>query len=178
MTTAIETATFGGGCFWCLEAIFSRLAAVRSAESGYAGGHLVDPTYKQVCSGDTGHAEVVQICFDASQLSYETLLDIFFTIHDPTTLNRQGEDVGSQYRSVIYYHNEQQRLAAQAAIIRHQPEWPDAIVTQLAPLDTFYPAEDYHRQYFELHGHEPYCALTVAPKVAKFEQRYAALLKP
>lgn len=177
MTRESQIAVFGGGCFWCVEACYARLRGVISAESGYSGGHVDSPGYQLVCSGTTGHAEVVQVTFDPAQISYDSLLEVFFTIHDPTTLNRQGEDVGTQYRSAIFYADEAQRAASELAIARWADHFADPIVTQLAPLTRFWPAEDYHRAYFESHGHEPYCAYTVAPKVKKFVSRFAALLK-
>lgn len=177
MSSNEQIAVFGGGCFWCIEACFSRLRGVIEAQSGYAGGHVENPGYKLVCTGTTGHAEVVQIRFDPQQVSYETLLEVLFTIHDPTTLNRQGEDVGTQYRSAIFYGDDSQRLAAEAAIARFADHFADPIVTEVVPLTVVYPAEDYHRAYFESHGHEPYCAYTVAPKVKKFTTKFAPLLK-
>lgn len=177
MSDGSATALFGAGCFWCIEACFNRLRGVSAAISGYAGGQLENPDYRAVCTGRSGHAEVVQIHFDPAQISYDQLLDVLFTLHDPTTLNRQGADVGSQYRSVIYYADAAQQAAALAAIARHQPHWPAPIVTEISPLPRFYPAEDYHQRYFDSHGHEPYCALTVAPKLAKFSRSFAALLK-
>ncbi|GAA5218359.1 peptide-methionine (S)-S-oxide reductase MsrA [Corallincola platygyrae] len=170
-------ATLAGGCFWCLEAVFSELKGVQQVTSGYSGGHVEHPSYKAVCTGDTGHAEVVQIFFDPQVISYETLLDIFFTIHDPTTLNRQGEDIGTQYRSGIFYHDSVQKAEAEQAVAAQANEWAEPVVTEIVPLEVFYPAEDYHQQYFSMHGHEPYCSLVVAPKVAKFKQKFAALLK-
>ena len=177
MSNSADVALFGGGCFWCLEACFNRLRGVSAAISGYAGGSMDNPNYRTVCSGNSGHAEVVQIHFDAQQVSYEQLLDLFFALHDPTTLNRQGADIGSQYRSVIYYRDAAQQQAALAAIARHQPQWAAAIVTELSPLPHFYPAEDYHQRYFDSHSHEPFCALTIAPKLAQFSRKFAALLK-
>ncbi|MBS3933608.1 MAG: peptide-methionine (S)-S-oxide reductase MsrA [Truepera sp.] len=175
--TTIETATLGGGCFWCLEAAFKELRGVSQVTSGYAGGHLPNPTYEQVCSDTTGHAEVVQIRFDPALLSYRDLLAVFFTIHDPTTLNRQGHDIGSQYRSVIFYHDEAQREVAEAVMVEVAPLWDDPLVTELLPLPTFYPAEDYHHNYFANNPAQPYCQLVVAPKVAKVRQRFAAKLR-
>jgi len=164
-----ELATLGGGCFWCLEAAFEQVAGVQQVVSGYAGGHLPNPTYEQVSSGRTGHAEVVQITFDPTVVSYCDLLDVFFAIHDPTTLNRQGADVGTQYRSVVFYHHDAQRRNAEAAIreLNDAGHWSDPVVTEVAPLDVFYRAEAYHQKYFENNPHVPYCQLVVAPKVKK-----------
>ena len=174
-----ELATLGGGCFWCLEAVFEELAGVESVVSGYTGGHVAHPDYAQVCSGDSGHAEVVQLSFDPAQITYRELLEVFFTIHDPTTLNRQGNDVGPQYRSVAFYGNEAQKKAIEAAIARSvaSGDWRGSFVTEVLPLPTFYAAEDYHQEYFELNGEQPYCSLVIAPKVAKFKKRFASMLK-
>jgi peptide-methionine (S)-S-oxide reductase len=174
-----ETATLAGGCFWCLEAVYDQLRGVRSVVSGYAGGHVPNPTYRQVCAGDTGHAEVVQIEFDPNEVSYRDLLRVFFTIHDPTTLNRQGADVGTQYRSAIFYHSPEQKQAAEEVMaeLRAQKVWERPVVTELAPLETFYPAEDYHQEYFERNGEQPYCQAVVAPKVAKFRKAFFDRLK-
>lgn len=172
-----ETATLGGGCFWCLEAAFKELRGVTQVTSGYAGGYLPEPTYDEVCSGATGHAEVVQIRFNVDKLSYRDLLAVFFTIHDPTTLNRQGNDSGSQYRSVIFYHDEAQRQVAEAVMAEVAPLWDDPLVTELRPLPDFYPAEDYHHNYFANNPTQPYCRLVVAPKVAKVRQHFANLLR-
>jgi peptide-methionine (S)-S-oxide reductase len=176
---AIETATLGGGCFWCLEAGFQDLKGVASVTSGYAGGSVPDPGYRQVCAGTTGHAEVVQVSFDASVIDYATLLRVFFTLHDPTTLNRQGADVGTQYRSVIYYHDEGQRQLAQAVIAEQETEglWDRPIVTEVAPLPVFYPAEPYHQDYYRQNPHQGYCQVVISPKLAKLRVRYAALLR-
>lgn len=176
---AIETATLGGGCFWCLEAGFQDLKGVASVTSGYAGGSVPDPGYRQVCAGTTGHAEVVQVSFDASVIDFATLLRVFFTLHDPTTLNRQGADVGTQYRSVIYYHDEGQRQLAQAVIAEQETEglWDRAIVTEVAPLPVFYPAEPYHQDYYRQNPHQGYCQVVISPKLAKLRVRYAALLR-
>jgi peptide-methionine (S)-S-oxide reductase len=174
-----EVATLGGGCFWCLEAVFDQVQGVESVESGYTGGTVAKPTYRQVCTGMTGHAEVVQVTFDPAVISFADLLGIFFSIHDPTTLNRQGADVGTQYRSAIFYHTpEQQRVAEQT--IRDLTAarlWDDPIVTEVVPLTAFYPAEDYHQEYFERNGGQPYCQIVIAPKVAKFRSHYKARLK-
>jgi peptide-methionine (S)-S-oxide reductase len=169
-----EMATLGGGCFWCLEAAYSEVRGVIKVESGYAGGQVTNPTYRQVCSGTTGHAEVVQIIFDPAVIAFRDLLNIFFTIHDPTTLNRQGGDVGTQYRSVIFYHDEAQRQQAQS-IIRELEEskiWENPIVTEVEPLDTFYRAEDYHQEYFSRNPEQRYCQAVIVPKVAKLRKMY------
>lgn len=175
----IETAVLGGGCFWCLEAVFDRLDGVVSVESGYMGGHVDRPTYRQVCGGDTGHAEVVRVTFDPQKLTFPDLLDVFFTIHDPTTLNRQGNDVGTQYRSVIFYGSEEQRRQAEEAIARLNAsrEWPDPAVTAVEPAREFFMAEDYHQEYFANNGNQPYCQFVVAPKVKKFQQKFAEKMK-
>jgi peptide-methionine (S)-S-oxide reductase len=174
-----ETATLGGGCFWCLEPLFISLRGVKSVTPGYAGGHVVNPTYRQVCEGRTGHAEVAQVVFDPRELSYHDLLEIFFASHDPTTLNRQGADVGEQYRSIILYHSPEQKATAEAVIrdLTAQKLWPNPIVTQIEPFTAFYEAEDYHKQYFEQHPEAPYCAVVIAPKVAKFRKKFADRLK-
>ena len=174
---ATETLTLGGGCFWCMEAVFAELKGVTRVESGYAGGRLPNPTYTQVSEGDTGHAEVVQITFDPSVVSRETVLHAFFTIHDPTTLNRQGNDVGEQYRSVAFYTSPAQKEAIQQAVAAASKDWSAPIVTQVVPLTRFYKAEDYHQEYFKLHGSEPYCQLVIAPKVAKFRKLFHDQLK-
>jgi len=175
----MEQATLGGGCFWCLEPIYDALQGVADVVSGYSGGHVPHPTYEQVCTGRTGHAEVVQITFDPAVITYRELLEVFFTIHDPTTLNRQGADVGPQYRSVIFYHSPEQRATAEDVIaeLERQQVWDDPIVTELAPFEAFYPAEDYHQQYFERNPFQGYCRVVIAPKVAKFRQKYLARLK-
>ncbi|HHW73543.1 MAG TPA: peptide-methionine (S)-S-oxide reductase MsrA [Firmicutes bacterium] len=171
------TAVFGGGCFWCLEAIFSELKGVLEVLPGYSGGHVENPTYEQVCTDKTGHAEVVQISYDPDEISYEDLLRIFFSTHDPTTLNRQGEDVGTQYRSVVFYGSEAERQAAERIKEEMAPLWEDPIVTEIVPLERFWPAEDYHRNYFRLHPEKTYCSLVIAPKVAKFRKNFAERLK-
>ena len=175
----MEMATLGGGCFWCTEAVFSELRGVEKVESGYAGGTVPDPTYEQVCSGKTGHAEVVQITFNPGVISYNELLEIFFTVHDPTTLNRQGADVGTQYRSIILYHNDEQKAVAEQVIreVDSAQIWKRPIVTQLKPFVTFYRAEDYHQQYFEQNPRQSYCQFVISPKVAKFRQHYLSKLK-
>jgi peptide-methionine (S)-S-oxide reductase len=179
-STEFEIATLGGGCFWCLEAVFAEIKGVHEVVSGYAGGHVSSPTYRQVCTGSTGHAEVVQVTFDPSQVSYREILQVFFDIHDPTTLNRQGADVGTQYRSAIFYHNQDQQTTAQAFIdeLANSGQWQDPIVTELVPLDTFYPAEDYHQEYYAQHGSQPYCQLVIAPKMTKFREHFSYILKP
>lgn len=179
MDQKLEQATLAGGCFWCLEAAFLELRGVEHVISGYAGGHVDNPTYQQVCSGLTGHAEVVQIAFDPLVITFKDLLEVFFTIHDPTTLNRQGYDVGTQYRSAIYYHSEEQKTIAQAAIaeITATGIWDDPIVTEVSPLPHFYPAEDYHHRYFENNPKQPYCRAVVEPKVAKVRQKFLQRLK-
>ena len=175
----METATLAGGCFWCLEAVFLRLRGVSRAECGYAGGHVDNPTYEAVCGGATGHAEVVQIDYDPAQISFGDLLDVFFTIHDPTTLNRQGNDVGTQYRSAIYYHNDAQRAEAERKIaeLTSQEVWNSAIVTEVTPLDKFYPAEAYHREYYDRNPEQGYCQVIIAPKVSKLRQKFTERLK-
>jgi len=174
-----ETAVLGGGCFWCLEAVFDQLEGVQSVESGYAGGQAANPTYEAVCSGETGHAEVVKIDFDPAVLSFRDLLKIFFSIHDPTTKDRQGNDVGTQYRSVIFPQNQAQREDAQAVIdeLSKAELWNKAIVTEIAGEEPFYPAERYHQEYFARNGRQPYCQMVVAPKVAKFRKEYIDRLK-
>jgi peptide-methionine (S)-S-oxide reductase len=175
----LQTAVFGGGCFWCLEAVFDRLRGVDSVESGYMGGHVDKPTYRQVCGGDTGHVEVVRVSFDPQQITYRELLDIFFSIHDPTTLNRQGNDVGTQYRSVIFYGSDEQRREAEQAItaLNKARAWPDPVVTTVEPATTFYVAEDYHQEYFANNSSQPYCQIVVSPKVKKLQQKFADRLK-
>ena len=169
MTASTEIATLAGGCFWCLEAVFLELKGVHGAKSGYTGGRRPNPTYEQVCSGTTGHAEVVQVTFDPSVISYRDLLDVFFTIHDPTTLNRQGNDSGTQYRSAIYTHSAEQEQTAKSTIAEFTSAkvWDDAIVTEVTPLDVLYPAENYHDNYFAQNPGNPYCAVVIAPKVSK-----------
>ena len=175
----LETATLGGGCFWCLEAVFERLGGVETVVSGYTGGRVPDPSYELVCSGLTGHAEVVQISFDPSVLPYRELLEIFFAFHDPTTLNQQGNDVGTQYRSAIYFHSPEQERTAREVIeqLRRDGAWDDPIVTEVTPLDRFYPAEKHHQQYFERNPTRMYCQAVVAPKVAKLRREYAGRLR-
>jgi peptide-methionine (S)-S-oxide reductase len=177
--TKTEQATFGTGCFWCTEAIFQRVKGVIRVESGYSGGQVKNPTYKQVTTGTTGHAEVLRIEYDPRQISYETLLEVFWHTHDPTTLNRQGADVGPQYRSVIFYHNEAQRTKALASKAKTEKAklWKDPIVTEISPLSTYYPAEDYHQNYFNNNPNAGYCNYVIAPKVKKFKQQFPGLIK-
>ena len=179
MNDHFETATLAGGCFWCLEAVFDELKGVQSVESGYAGGHVPSPSYRAVCNGDTGHAEVVQVKFDPAMISYRDLLNVFFGIHDPTTLNRQGADAGTQYRSAIFYHSPEQKETAEALIkeLNAQKIWNHPIVTEVAPLTNFYVAEDYHQEYFASNPYQPYCMAVVAPKVSKFRKHFIDLLK-
>lgn len=174
-----EVATLAGGCFWCLEAVFDELEGVQDVVSGYSGGVVPNPTYKMVCSETTGHAEVVQVAFDPAVVSYRDLLKVFFTIHDPTTLNRQGADVGSQYRSAIFYHSEEQKRIAEDVIREFTAEklWNDPIVTEVVPLKKFYPAEMYHQEYFARNPDQAYCRMVIAPKVAKFRKAYLERLK-
>tara|TARA_B100001245_G_C22761627_1_gene368482 strand:- start:94 stop:678 length:585 start_codon:yes stop_codon:yes gene_type:complete len=178
---SVETqlATLGGGCFWCLEAVFDDLVGVEKVESGYMGGDVADPSYEDVCSGGTGHAEVVQITFDESVVSYKDILEIFFTIHDPTTLNRQGNDVGPQYRTAIFYHDAEQHQAAGDTIrnISRIGVWSDPLVTEITEASVFYKAEAYHQNYFKNNPVQPYCQFVVAPKVAKFRKQYVSRLK-
>lgn len=174
MSQRFETATLGGGCFWCLEAVYQNVKGVHRIVSGYAGGKVKNPTYREVCSGLTGHAEVVQIEFDPAVISYEDILYIFWRIHDPTTLNQQGADVGTQYRSVILYHDEAQKTVAERS--RQEAEaagiWPNPIVTQIAPLDMLYPAEDYHQNYYRSNPRQPYCVMVIDPKIQKFNKAF------
>ncbi|MFN2564424.1 MAG: peptide-methionine (S)-S-oxide reductase MsrA [Gemmatimonadaceae bacterium] len=172
--TTREVATLAGGCFWCLDAVFRDLRGVEKIESGYSGGTTPNPSYEQVCSGRTGHAEVVQVTFDPAAISYRDLLGVFFAIHDPTTLNRQGGDVGTQYRSAIFYHSPEQRAAAEQVIreLTAKGLWDDPVVTEVTPFTTFYPAESYHQDYFNRNPYQPYCAAVIAPKVAKFRSKY------
>jgi peptide-methionine (S)-S-oxide reductase len=170
-----EIATLGGGCFWCLEAVYDDLIGVESVVSGYSGGHVPNPTYEQVCGKRTGHAEVVQVTFDPAVISFREVLEVFFTIHDPTTPNRQGNDVGPQYRSAIFYHDAAQKETAEAIIAEFNAAklWPDPIVTEVTPFDVFYRAEAYHQNYFQNNPYQPYCMFVVAPKVTKFRKKYA-----
>lgn len=177
-TEGLSVATLGGGCFWCVEAIFQELEGVEKVESGYSGGAVKNPAYREVCNGTTGHAEVVQVYFDPSKITYEEILEVFFTTHDPTTLNRQGADVGTQYRSVIFYHDDAQKAVAQKVKDEIAPTiWDDAIVTEISPFQSFYEAEDYHQNYFSDNPNQPYCQIVINPKVAKFRQKFADKLK-
>jgi peptide-methionine (S)-S-oxide reductase len=175
----MEVATLGGGCFWCIEAAFNEIRGVVNVESGYAGGELASPTYEQVCTGTTGHAEVVQVTFDPHVISFREILEIFFTAHDPTTLNRQGADVGSQYRSVIFYHNGEQKQVAENVIaeLNASKVWDKPIVTQVEPFKNFYKAEEYHRKYFNRHPEAAYCKIVIAPKIVKLRKKYREKLK-
>ncbi|MEW6092422.1 MAG: peptide-methionine (S)-S-oxide reductase MsrA, partial [Chloroflexota bacterium] len=175
MGNNLSVATLAGGCFWCLEAIFDELNGVQSVESGYTGGQVPNPTYRRVCDGDTGHAEAVQVTFDPSSLSYHDLLTVFFTLHDPTTLNRQGSDVGTQYRSAIFYHDQEQKEVAEQVMreIAQAGIWDRPLVTELNAFEKFYPAEEYHQEYFANNQFQPYCQFVIAPKVAKFRQKFA-----
>ncbi len=179
MNTQLETATLAGGCFWCLEAVFDELKGVESVESGYTGGTVPTPSYRAVCTGTTGHAEAVEIRFNPAVLTYTDLLKGFFTIHDPTTLNRQGADAGTQYRSAIFYHDDEQKRIAQEVIasITAEKLWDHPIVTEVTKLDKFYQAEDYHREYFANNPYQPYCMAVVAPKVIKFRKHFVDRLK-
>ncbi len=178
-TTGTESATLAGGCFWCLEAIFVQVNGVDRVVPGYTGGATLNPTYQQVCSNETGHAEAVQLTFDPGKISYREILGIFFSVHDPTTLNRQGEDVGTQYRSAIFYHDDRQRAIAEAVIkeLNQARLWRKPIVTQVVPLVGFYPAEEYHRQYFARHPEQSYCQAVISPKISKFRKQWAKHLK-
>ena len=179
MSPATETATLAGGCFWCLEAVFQELKGVESVQSGYAGGHVPNPSYERVCAGATGHAEVVQVRFDPGVLPFRDLLHIFFAIHDPTTLNRQGADVGTQYRSAIFYHTPEQQAVASEVIaeLEQAHVWEDKIVTQVVPFEAFYPAEEYHREYYRRNPTQSYCRVVIAPKVSKLRKEYFARLR-
>ena len=175
----LETATLGAGCFWCVEAVFDDLKGVEDVVSGYSGGHTENPTYKEVCSETTGHAEVVQIRFDQSELSFADLLRVFFSVHDPTQLNRQGNDIGTSYRSAVFYHSDEQKRIAREIIeeINHEAIYDKPVVTEVTAFDKFWPAEDYHQEYFSNNPNQPYCAAVVAPKVAKFRQKFIQRLK-
>ena len=179
MSNQFETATLAGGCFWCLEAVYDEAKGVLSVESGYSNGHVANPSYRDVCNGNTGHAEVIQIKFDPSIISFRDLLNVFFTIHDPTTLNRQGADVGTQYRSAIFYHSPEQKAIAEQTIseLNAQRIWNSPIVTEVEAIKDFYIAENYHQEYFARNQNQPYCQAVVAPKVAKFRKHYLELLK-
>jgi peptide-methionine (S)-S-oxide reductase len=172
-----EVATLAGGCFWCLEAPFRRLKGVGEVVSGYMGGYTLNPDYKQVCTGTTGHAEVIQVHFDPAIISYEDLLEIFFVLHDPTTSNRQGNDIGTQYRSAVFYHSEAQRAVAEQMVRKMAEYWPNPIVTVIQPAEKFYPAEEYHQRYFDRNPSQPYCMAVVAPKIAKLRAKFALRLK-
>jgi peptide-methionine (S)-S-oxide reductase len=174
-----EVATLGGGCFWCLEPIFDNLQGVEDVVSGYSGGTVRNPTYRQVCDGNTGHAEVIQVTFNPAEISFRDILEAFFAFHDPTTLNRQGNDVGTQYRSAVFYHSPEQQATTRQVIdeLNAARVWDRPIVTEVKPFDVFYPAEDYHQEYFERNGGQPYCQFVIAPKVAKFRKQYAQRLK-
>lgn len=175
----LETATLAAGCFWCVEAVFDDLKGVEDVVSGYSGGHTENPTYREVCDGNTGHAEVIQVRFDPDVISFKEILQVFFSVHDPTTLNRQGHDVGTQYRSAIFYHSDEQKRVAVETIAEVNAEgiWDGPIVTEVTPFDKFYIAEDYHQEYFVNNPNQPYCAAVVAPKVAKFRQKFVSRLK-
>jgi len=175
----LETATLAGGCFWCVEAVFDDLQGVKEVISGYSGGQTEHPTYQQVCSGTTGHAEVIQVIFDPSEISFKEILQVFFSVHDPTTLNRQGNDVGTQYRSAIFYHSDEQKQIAEEVIkeVTEEGVYDDPIVTEVVPFDEFYEAENYHQEYFANNPNQPYCAAVVAPKVAKFRKKFVNRLK-
>jgi peptide-methionine (S)-S-oxide reductase len=174
-----EVVTLAGGCFWCIEAVFVEVDGVKNVISGYTGGTAVNPTYQEVCTNNTGHAEAVQVAFDPTKISYRKILEIFFSVHDPATLNQQGVDIGTQYRSAIFYHNEQQKAIAEELIgeLNKARLWKKPIVTQIAPLDKFYPAEDYHREYFSRHPERAYCQMVISPKVNKFRKQWAKRLK-
>jgi peptide-methionine (S)-S-oxide reductase len=174
-----EVATLGGGCFWCIEAVFDELKGVESVESGYCGGSVVNPTYRQVCSGTTGHAEVIKVTFDPQAVSFREILEIFFSVHDPTTLNRQGADSGTQYRSVIFYHSDEQKAIAEQVIdeINRARVFDDPVVTQVVPSEQFYVAEDYHQEYYRLNGGQPYCQFVIDPKMKKFREHFKERLK-
>ena len=176
ISKSLEVATFAGGCFWCTEAVFDQLKGVVKVESGYSGGNVPNPTYEDVCTGETGHAESTQVTFDPSVVSYDDLLRIFFTTHDPTTLNRQGADVGTQYRSAVFYHNPEQERTARRVMQEFEQSkvWKRPIVTEVTPYKTFYKAEDYHQEYFRNNPQQPYCAFVVAPKLQKFREKFVA----
>ncbi len=179
MSSQTEIATLAGGCFWCLEAVYDQMRGVVSVESGYMGGKVENPSYRAVCTGTTGHAEVIQVTYDPTQVNFQDLLDVFFVIHDPTTLNRQGNDVGTQYRSAIYYHTPEQKVVAEKTIaaLNAEHRFDNPIVTEVTPVSKFYIAEDYHQEYFANNASQPYCQFVVAPKVAKFRKYYMEKLK-
>ena len=176
---SLEVATLAGGCFWCIEAVFREVDGIENVVSGYTGGTTANPTYQQVCTGKTGHVEAAQVSFNTSKISYREILEIFFSIHDPTTLNKQGADMGTQYRSVIFYHNNHQKTVAEEVIteLDKSHQWQKPIVTQIVPLDKFYPAEDYHQEYLSRHPEQAYCQIVVSPKVNKFRKQWAKRLK-
>jgi peptide-methionine (S)-S-oxide reductase len=179
MSQQRESATLGGGCFWCTEAIYQQLTGVQKVTPGYSGGHIRNPSYEEVCTGNTGHAEVVQLEFDPSRITFTEILEVFFKTHDPTTLNRQGSDVGTQYRSAIFYHSVEQKQTAEAIIrlLAQESVYPDPIVTEITPFENFYPAEDYHKEYFAHHKNQPYCRMIILPKLEKFEKTFSEKLK-
>lgn len=179
LSANMDTATFGTGCFWCTEAIFQQLEGVSKVTSGYSGGHVTNPTYDEVCSKTTGHAEVIQLVYDRSKISFEELLEVFWQVHDPTTLNRQGNDVGPQYRSVIFYHNQEQKEKSEKfkTELNKSGAWADPIVTAVEPIKNFYPAEDYHQNYYNENGNQPYCRFVVKPKLDKFKKVFKDKLK-
>lgn len=175
----IETATLGAGCFWCVEAVFQQIKGVERVESGYSGGSIKNPSYREVCTGRTGHAEVVNVYFDPAVVSFAEILEVFFATHDPTTLNRQGADVGTQYRSAIFYHSEEQKQVAELAkkAAAESGDWSDPVVTEISAFESFYPAEDYHQNYYIENSSQPYCAMVITPKLDKFKKRFADMLK-
>lgn len=177
--TNYQKATFGAGCFWCVEAVFQRLEGVESVVSGYTGGKTENPTYKQICTGNTGHAEVIQVTFDSEKISYQDLLEVFWHTHDPTTLNRQGNDAGTQYRSAIYYHDDNQKQIAEQSKKEadNSGDFSDPIVTEITPIGTFYPAEDYHQNYYNENSYQPYCSFVITPKIKKLQKNYNEKLK-
>lgn len=179
MKDNFQTATLAGGCFWCLEAVFDEVKGVQSVESGYSGGHAANPSYREVCTGTTGHAEVVQVTFDPKIISFKDILNVFFAVHDPTMLNRQGADMGTQYRSAIFYHNDEQKQITESLIkeLNDQHIWDHHIVTEVSKINGFYRAEDYHQEYFAKNPYQPYCQAVVAPKVAKFRKQHLDMLK-
>jgi peptide-methionine (S)-S-oxide reductase len=177
-TNQTEIADFGGGCFWCMEAVFIRLPGVKSVVSGFAGGHTVNPTYEEVCTETTGHAEVTEITFDPAKISYSKLLEVFWQAHDPTTLNRQGADVGTSYRSIILYRNEKQKLFAEKSKLEAQQNFHHPIVTEIVPLIKFYKAEDYHQEYYEMNSNQPYCQVVITPKLEKLEKKHIIATEP
>ncbi len=179
MESRFEVATLGAGCFWCVEAVFDRLKGVQKVAPGYSGGFVKNPAYKEVCNGTTGHAEVIQISFDSTKISFAEILEVFFATHDPTTLNRQGADVGTQYRSAIYYHDQSQKVIAEKAVTaaNESVNWSNPIVTEVTKFDVFYPAENYHLNYFSQNSDQPYCAMVIRPKLDKFKQKFQSKLK-